>query len=74
MKKVLFLIQGEDMPSSRVRVLNLLDKLKDKSYDIFCRQYPKSTSDKLKLFTSLKNYDIVFLQKKAPFHSRFFFL
>jgi len=66
MKKVIFIIQGHDMPSSRVRVLNLLEKLKLKGYSITCVKYPKKKQDKFRLITSLKQYDIVYFQKKLP--------
>lgn len=66
MKKILFLIQSPDMPSSRVRVLNLLTKLEKKGYHITCIRYPKKLNDKILLFRSLINFDIVFLQKKLP--------
>ena len=41
MKNILFIIQGYDVPSSRVRILNLIPKLKDKGYRITCTEYPK---------------------------------
>ncbi|MBT3882941.1 MAG: glycosyltransferase family 4 protein [Campylobacteraceae bacterium] len=66
MKNILFIIQGYDVPSSRVRILNLIPKLKDKGYRITCTEYPKKTSDKIQLFASIKKYDIVYLQKKLP--------
>jgi glycosyltransferase involved in cell wall biosynthesis len=66
MKRIIFLIQGENMPSSRVRVLNLLDKLKEKGYDITCQKYPKGQKNKNTVFTSLRDYDAVFVQKKLP--------
>ena len=64
--KVIFIIQGFDAPSSRVRILNILQKLEQKGYEITCVEYPKKIIDKLKLFISLNQYDIVYLQKKLP--------
>jgi len=66
MKKVLFLIRSREIPSSRVRVIILLDKLKKKGYDVECQIYPKTIKNKFKLFKSLSAYDIVFIQKKMP--------
>jgi len=66
MKKVLFLIQNYDMPSSRVRVLNLVDKIKEKGYEVTVIKYPKKLGDKVLLFKSLAHFDIVYLQKKLP--------
>jgi len=74
MKNILFLIQGENMPSSRVRVLNLLEKLRGKGYKIELLKYPKSKEDKLAMFGSLKYYDVVYLQKKLPSLIDIFFI
>lgn len=54
------------MPSSRVRVLNLLDKLQAKGYEITCIKYPKRINDKMLLFKTIGHFDIVYLQKKLP--------
>jgi glycosyltransferase involved in cell wall biosynthesis len=66
MKSVLFLIQGQDMPSSRVRVLNLLDGLKARNWQIKCIEYPKKFADKINTFRSFRDFDIIYLQKKLP--------
>jgi glycosyltransferase involved in cell wall biosynthesis len=65
-KKILFIVQAYDAPSSRVRILNIIPKLEVKGYDIKCVEYPKKINDKIHLFMSLKSFDIVYLQKKLP--------
>ncbi|MDD5434848.1 MAG: glycosyltransferase family 4 protein [Nitrospira sp.] len=64
MKKVLFLIQGELLPSSRVRVMNLLPELQKEGirYDVI--KYPKRLSEKIGLIRLSRKYDVVYLQKK----------
>ena len=64
--KILFLIQDYEMPSSRVRVLNLLPYLKEKGIEFEVRPYPKGFVEKLKTFWALRRFDAVFLQKKLP--------
>jgi glycosyltransferase involved in cell wall biosynthesis len=65
-KSILFIIQDKNSASSRVRMLNLIEKLENKGYNIIHIEYPKNFIDKIKLFTSLNKYDIVYLQKKLP--------
>lgn len=69
MKKVLFLIQDHKMPSSRVRVINLLPELQKAGINPSILKYPKKFSDRITVFKSLKKFDIIFLQKKllSPF-------
>jgi len=64
MRSVIFLIQHPKMPSSRVRVLNLLPYLKDLELKVV--PYPQKIWERFKLFKKLKNFDLVFLQKKMP--------
>ncbi|MGB9712435.1 MAG: glycosyltransferase family 4 protein [Dissulfurimicrobium sp.] len=54
------------MPSSRVRVLNLLPELKKHGVTGDVIRYPKGLLEKLRLFKMCKGYDTVFLQKKLP--------
>ncbi len=63
---VLFLIQDYEMPSSRVRVLNLLPALRERGFNYDVIPYPKGLINKIRIFKTLKNYDVVFLQKKLP--------
>jgi hypothetical protein len=62
--KFLFLIQDAKMPSSRIRVMNLLPELKKNGLDVSAELYPKKIKDKFLLYNRLKNYDCVILQKK----------
>jgi glycosyltransferase involved in cell wall biosynthesis len=64
--KVLFIIQAHDMPSSRVRVLNLLPELLKKGIHAETCVYPKRLRYKIELFRRLGDFDIVYLQKKLP--------
>jgi glycosyltransferase involved in cell wall biosynthesis len=52
------------MPSSRVRVLNLLPYLKGLEFKV--APYPQNIWERFKLFKSLRSFDLVFLQKKMP--------
>ncbi|MEK6691243.1 MAG: glycosyltransferase family 4 protein [Nitrospirota bacterium] len=64
MKRILFIYQDEYLPSSRIRVLNLLPELKQ--YKIFpdAIGYPSKIPEKIKILRKLKLFDIVYLQKK----------
>jgi len=64
--KLLLLYQDRDLPSSRVRVLNLLPKLIQHGIDATAAEYPRKLRDKLRLLKELSGYDLVFLQKKMP--------
>jgi glycosyltransferase involved in cell wall biosynthesis len=54
------------MPSSRVRVLNLLPELKKHGVTGDVARYPKGLSEKMRLFDRCRGYEAVFLQKKLP--------
>lgn len=64
MKRILFIYQDENLPSSRIRVLNLLPELKQ--YEIFpdAIRYPNRITEKIITLRKLKLFDIVYLQKK----------
>ena len=64
MIKVLFIIQDERLPSSRVRVLNLLPELKRDEISVDVVQYPKSPIEKIRLIKRCHQFDITYLQKK----------
>ncbi len=66
MKRVLFLIQHEALPSSRVRVLKLLRDLADHGIAGEARVYPRRLAAKLRLLRDLRAHDIVYIQKKLP--------
>ncbi|MCX7770282.1 MAG: glycosyltransferase family 4 protein [Proteobacteria bacterium] len=69
MINVKFLYQDENLPSSRIRVLNLIPYLRKYGINATTSPFPKSIKEKIKVFFSLKHYDIVLLQKKlvTPF-------
>ena len=52
------------MPSSRVRVLNLIPELESQGFNCVVKKYPSRFSDKLKIYSLAKTFDIVFLQKR----------
>lgn len=61
---VLMLYQDVNLPSSRVRVLNLVPELQSLGLRVVALPYPKKLSDRLRLFARLKEFDVVVLQKK----------
>ncbi len=63
---VLFLCQDLDMPSSRIRVTNLVPEIQKKGIFSEAKVYPKSISDKMLLWRDLRKFDVVYLQKKLP--------
>ncbi len=62
--KVLFLIQDRNLPSSRVRVINLLSELKDHGIEYDLIPYSSRLSQKIEIFKKIRKYDAIFLQKK----------
>lgn len=62
--RFLFLMQDAKLPSTRIRVMNLLPDLKKHGLDVNAELYPRNIKDKLILFNRLKKYDCVILQKK----------
>ena len=64
MPKVLLLFQDHKLPSSRVRVLNLLTELQKNGIDATALPYPPSLCGKIGLLSRLGGFDIVVLQKK----------
>lgn len=68
------LYQGDKLPSSRVRVLNLVAELQRLGLDIVAQCYPKRFEDRLRLLTTLSRYDLVVLQKKLLTWLDFFLL
>ena len=64
--KVLFLVADELMPSSRVRVVNLLPELNQAGITATIFPYPRSLKGKLKLPRLCRRHDVTFLQKKMP--------
>jgi glycosyltransferase involved in cell wall biosynthesis len=64
--KILFIIQQRDMPSSRVRILNLVPKLEENGISCTVKEYPRTLKGKLALFIQARSFDAVLLQKKLP--------
>jgi glycosyltransferase involved in cell wall biosynthesis len=64
MSKVLFICQDEGLPSSRIRILNLLPEIRKEGIHATVVGYPKSLLKKLRLLRKTKEFDIVYLQKK----------
>ena len=62
--KIAFLTSHFNLPSTRFRVIQYLDDFKNLGLNVCVKVVPRSSIKKVKLFNSLKNYDIVFLQKK----------
>lgn len=63
-KRILFLTEPFDSPSTRFRVLQYVPHLSKRNLDVTIREIPKKVSSRLKLFNSLPSYDVVLLQRK----------
>ena len=61
---VLFVYQDDKMPSSRIRVLNLLPEIQKSGIFAEALVCPKNISEKISLFKKIRRFDVVFLQKK----------
>jgi len=62
--KVVFLVNSINGPSTRYRVLQYLPYLEEKRWDTQVYIIPKDLRGKIQLFFSLKNFDMVFVQKR----------
>ena len=62
--KILFLVQGLDVAASRYRVLQYLPYLKEHGIQASVQCFPKGFFAKLKVFKSVNQYDILFIQRK----------
>ncbi len=62
--KILFLVQGLDVAASRYRVLQYMPYLKEHGVEASVQRFPKGFFAKLKVFTSVNQYDILFIQRK----------
>lgn len=76
MKKVYFLIQGWDLAStsSRYRVLQYLPYLKEFRIDTKVSTFPNSFRQWIKLFSELRDYDILFIQRKRLWYWQIWYL
>ena len=62
--KILFLVQGLEVAASRYRVLQYLPYLKEHGVQASVQRFPKGFFAKLKVFKSVNQYDILFIQRK----------
>jgi len=74
MKKVYFLIQEWNHPASRYRVLQYVPYLKESHIDTRVALFPGSFCQWMKLFSELKGYDTVFVQKKRLWRWQLWYL
>ncbi|MCF6155435.1 MAG: glycosyltransferase family 1 protein [Candidatus Brocadia sp.] len=74
MKKVYFLIQGWDHPASRYRVLQYLPSLQEAQIETHAALFPNSFFQWMKLFSELKDYHTIFIQKKRLWHWQLWYL
>lgn len=72
--QVLFIHQDERMPSSRIRILNLLPEIPKEEIHPSVVVYPKRISEKIRLLKKFRQFDIIYLQKKllSPVEVKFF--
>lgn len=62
--KIIFLIKSEKTPSSRIRVRELIPFLEKRGLECTVLPLPDTALGKLSLFTDLRRYDFVVLQKR----------
>ena len=62
--KILFLVQGHDVASSRFRVFQYLPYLKEHGVEPSILSFPKGFLNKRRIFKGLGKYDILFVQRK----------
>lgn len=74
MKMIYFLIQGWDHPASRYRVLQYIPYLKESQIEAKVALFPDSFIRWMKLFSELKDYHRVFVQKKRLWHWQLWYL
>lgn len=64
MTRVIMLYQDGKLPSSRVRVLNLVPELSRLGLEVTAQSYPRGLGDRLRLLARLGSFDLAVLQKK----------
>lgn len=64
--KVCFLIKGFSVPSSRVRIVNLVSELEKYGIDCNIYEYPRSLLEKIKVFSVIRRFDLIYIQKCLP--------
>ena len=74
MEKIYFLVQGWDSPASRYRVLQYIPYLKESQIESKVTLFPESFFKWMKLFSEMKSYDALFVQKKRLWHWQLWYL
>ena len=64
--RIVFLIQGYDAPSTRIRILNLLPHFRDAGFHASVEVYPNSFCGWLRIVGSISGADILVIQKRLP--------
>lgn len=64
MARILVVILGEKKPSSRLRILPLVDALRRRGHLVSLTECPQSAMGRLKLLRSAREHDLLLLQKK----------
>ena len=64
--RVLFVYQDERLPSSRIRILQMAEYLRDTGIDVECLRFPRSLGDTWNLVGRSAEFGAVVLQKKLP--------
>ncbi len=62
--RILFLIQGFEVPSSRYRVLQYLPAVKAAGIDATVTPFPETLSEEQRIYGGAGEYDLVFLHRK----------
>lgn len=62
--KIAFLTKGFEAPSARYRALQYIPYIEKEGHSVHAYLIPKKPQDRLKLFLRMREYDIVFFQKK----------
>ncbi len=63
---LLCVYQGRDMPSSRIRVLDMLPRLEEHGVSAHAVPYPKRLWDLRRVVAGAADFDLVWLQKRLP--------
>jgi len=62
--RIAFLTSHPDLPSTRYRVARLVPHLKEAGFECMVQRIPKNAFKRLHLFSSMGDFDLVFLQKR----------
>ncbi len=64
--KLLALYQNAELPSSRIRVLQMLPHLQDLGLEVSAQPYPRELGTLRQLIKDSTNYQVIYWQKKLP--------